>query len=57
MKFYDTSRPLYQTDASSVHHGAGVPQVRDGMNCGCNKIPENATLHPLAFTSKSLLST
>ena len=55
MKFYDTSRPLYlETNASGS--GLGLLQVIDGMNCGHNKIPDNATMCPMAFTSRSLLS-
>ena len=52
-KFYDTSRPLYlETDASDVDLGAGLLQVRDGMNCGHDEVPDNAKLYPTAFTSK-----
>ena len=58
MKFYDTSRPLYlETDASEVSLGAGLLQIRDGMNCGCDEVPDNATLHPNVFINKSLSST
>ena len=33
MKFYDAARPLYlENDASSIGLGAGLLQVRDGMN-------------------------
>ena len=56
MKFYDTSRPLYlETDASSFGLGARFLQVRDGMNN--ERIPDNASLCPIAFTSKSLSNT
>ena len=36
MKFYEVSKPLYLelTDASSIGLGAGLLQVRDGINCG-----------------------
>ena len=55
MKFYDTSRPLYpETDASGVSLAAGLLQVREGMNCENDEVPDNATLHPFAFTNKSL---
>ena len=54
MKLYHTSRTLQlQTDASSVYLGPGLLHIRDGMNCGCEKIPDNATLHPLPFGSMS----
>ena len=32
-------------------------QVRDGMNGGKDEVPDNATMHTIAFTSKSLSST
>ena len=32
-------------------------QVRDGMNCGCDEVPDNTTLHQITFVSKGLLST
>ena len=42
MKFYDASRPLYlETSTSSVLE-AGLPQVRNSMICGCDKMPDNA---------------
>ena len=35
IKFDDTSKPLYlKTDVSGIGLGAGLLQVRDGMNCG-----------------------
>ena len=52
-KFYNATRLLYlETDAS----GHGLLQIRNGMNCGCNEAPDNATLHLIAFTNKSLLN-
>ena len=58
MKFYDASRSLYlETYASDVCLGARLLQVRDGLNCRHDKDPDNTTLCPIAFTSKSLLST
>ena len=33
--------------------GAGLLQVRDGMNFGKDVVPDNAILGPIAFTSKS----
>ena len=56
-KCYDTSRPQYlETDTSDVCLAAELLQIRDGMNCGHGKLPDNATLHPIAFSSKSQLS-
>ena len=58
MKFYDTARSLYlETDASDVCIGAGLWHVRDSMGCVNDRVPGNATLHPNAFISKSLLNT
>ena len=57
MKFYDACRSLYlETDTPSVGLRSRLLQVRDGMNCGHDKVPDNATLHPHAFASKSILS-
>ena len=57
MKFYDASRPLYcETHALGVTLGTGLLQVRDVMNCGHDKVPDNATLCPMALTRKSILS-
>ena len=54
MKFYDASRPLHlEIDASGVGLGDGLLQVKDGMNCRCDEVLENTTMHPNAFTSKS----
>ena len=56
MKFYDASRPLYlEADASGVSLRARLLQVKDSMNCRHDKVPGNATLHPIAFTKKNLL--
>ena len=57
MKFYDTSRPLYlETDASDVSIGDRLLQLREGMNCGHDEVPDNATPCPISFASKSQLS-
>ena len=54
VKFYDAAYPLYLvTDAPSISLVAGFLQVREGINCGCDKIPDNVTLCPIAFAIKS----
>ena len=56
MKFDDASRPLYlETDASGADLGAGLLQVKEGMNCWHDEVPDNATLQTIDFTTKSLL--
>ena len=43
MKLYDASRPLYlETDSSGFVLGAGLLQVRDGMNCAQLLLPIKA---------------
>ena len=44
------------TDASSNGPGAGLIQVRECMNYGCDEAPGNMTICLIAFASKSLLS-
>ena len=45
MKFYGVARHLYlETDASGISLGAGLLQVRDGINCGHDEIPDNTIL-------------
>ena len=57
MKFYDADRSLYlETNSSGIGPGDGSLQVRDGMNCGHDKILYNTILVPTAFASKSLSS-
>ena len=57
IKFYDTSSPIYlDTDASGVSLGVRLLLVIEGMNGWHDEVPDNATLHPFPFTSKSLLS-
>ena len=54
MKFYNAFGPLYlETEGSGVSIGVRIFQVRDDMNCGCDKVPDNATLCPITFASKS----
>ena len=55
MKFYSVLKPLnLEADASGVGHGTGLLQAREGMNGGHDKVLDKATLHPIAFASKSL---
>ena len=43
LKFYNVARPLYfETDASGIVLGAKLLHVRGGMNCRCDRIPNNA---------------
>ena len=57
MKFYDMSKPLYlETDASVIGLRTGHLQVRDGMNCRWDEVPDNTALCPTAFTNKNLSS-
>ena len=43
-------------NASGVSLFARLLQAREGMNCGCDEVPDNATLCPLVFASKILHS-
>ena len=55
MKFYGDTKPLYlKTDASGIDLEAALLQLRDNMNCLKDTEPDNTTLHPIAFVSKSL---
>ena len=55
MKFYDNSKPLYlETDASGIGLGAALLQLCNNTVCQKGVAPQNITLHPIAFTSKSL---
>ena len=55
MKFYDNSKPLYLViDASGIGLGAALLQLCDNMVCQVGIAPQNITLHPIAFASKSL---
>ena len=46
MKFYNVSKPLYlDTDASGICLGVGLLQVRGGMNCRWDEVPDQKTQH------------
>ena len=56
MKFYDNTKPLYlETYASRVCLGAALLQTQEGTTCQKDLVPDNTILHPIAFTSKSLM--
>ena len=40
-------------DVSSVSLGAGLLQVRKGMDFSCDEAPDNMALCSMAFTSKT----
>ena len=55
MKFYDDSKSLYlETDASGVSLGAALLQLCNNMVCQKGVAPDNVTLCPIVFASKSL---
>ena len=57
LKFYNASKPLYlETDAYGVGLEAGLLQVREGMNYGCDEVTDNMTLCPTAFASTSMMT-
>ena len=57
MKFYDETQPLYpETDASRIRLRAGLLQTRSSTSCPRDKAPDNSTLRPMTFASKSLSS-
>ena len=55
MEFYDNSKPLYlETDVSGISLGAVPLQLDDNTVCQKGVAPQNITLCPIVFTSKSL---
>ena len=57
MKFYNT-KPLYlETDASGIGLGAALLQMCKGTACQKDVVPNNTTLCPIVFASKSLTGT
>ena len=55
MRFYDKTKPLYlETDMSGIGLGAALLQTRYERTCQRDIAPDNTTLRPITFTSKSL---
>ena len=55
MKFYDDTKPLYlKTDVSGVGLGAALLQLCNDTACQRDMAPDNVSLRPITFTSKSL---
>ena len=55
MKFNDNSKLLYfETYASGIGLGPALLQLHDNTVCQMGVAPQNITLHPIAFASKSL---
>ena len=55
MELYDDTKPLYlETDASEVGLGAALLQMHEGTACQEDVVPDNNTLCPTVFASKSL---
>ena len=56
MKFYDDTKPLYlETDASGIGLGVALLQMGKGTVCQKDVVPDNTSLCPIAFASKSLI--
>ena len=54
MAFYNEKEQLYlEADAFGVSQAVSLLQVRDGIQYRRNEAPDNASLWPVAFTSKS----
>ena len=55
IKFYDDTKPLYlEIDVSGVGLGAALLQLCDNTGCQRDVVPDNTSLRPIAFASKSL---
>ena len=55
MKFYNNSKLLYlEADAIRLCIGAALLQLGDNTVCQKGVAPQNITLCPIAFSSKSL---
>ena len=53
MNSFNVSRSVYlETDPSGVGLGAGLLQVREGINYGYNKVQDNATPCPMLSLAK-----
>ena len=53
MKFYDNNKPLYlETDASGIGLDAALLPMCEGTACQKDIVPDNTTLHPIAFATK-----
>ena len=57
MRFYNVATPLYlETNPSSSSLGAGLIEVREGMNGGPDKRSDNVILHPNALPAGAYLA-
>ena len=45
MKYYDASKPIYlEMDTSGIGLWTGLLQVKEGMNCGHNEVPDSGPM-------------
>ena len=52
MKYYDVRKPLYlETDSLGMGMVTTLLQVSNNLNYGYDKVPDNAMLWPIVFTS------
>ena len=55
MRFYDGTQPLYlETDASEIRLRAALLQTISGTSFPRYNAPDNSTLRPITFASKSM---